>query len=213
MALKNVFKGIGKRAAKAAGRASAASKRAYKKLAEEGAKKTTKATTKKGPISKKDFTKRGSATGKSKYGTKGSGKGYAAYVKGFGKTGKTGKTTGKGTKGKGTAWYNKKVNPFGKGVSAKDAFTAIPRGVVGAAKFAKKKPVDAIAYTVAGNFVGKKLGLWGGNKGKNTPAPKPEIKNYIPKTKVKKIKAYGGRTAPSMKSNGGLRYVNGKWTR
>jgi hypothetical protein len=209
-AAKGLAKKLFKSGSKAASKTKEAIKRGYKSAVKEGSKKTAKTTTKKGPISRKEFKKRGTKTGKGKYGTKGSAKGYAAYERSFGKTGKT---TGKGTKGKGTAWYNKKYNPLGKGISAKSVVTAIPRGVVGAAKFAKNKPVDAIAYTVAGNWAGKKLGLWGNNKGKNTPAPKPEIKNYIPKTKPKKIKAYGGRTAPSMKSSGGLRYINGKWTR
>ena len=214
------LKGLTKSAARAIGKhgkkATDAIKKSYKQGVKEGSKKTAKTTSKKGPNSRKEFTKRGSATGKGKYGTKGSAKGYAAYVKSFGKTGKT---TGKGTKGKGTAWYNKKYNPLGKGVSAKNVVTAIPRGVVGTAKWAKSNPVDAIVYGVGANWAGKKLGLWG-NKSKNTPEPIKQTKpNYIGPNKIKSIerdggpvRAHGGRVAPGMKT-GGLRYINGKWVR
>ena len=216
-ALKGIGKKIGKQLGKASKKTKDAIKRGYDSAVKEGSKKTAKTTAKK-PISKKEFTKRGSATGKSKYGTKGSSKGYAAYVKGFNKTGKT---TGKGTKGKGTktkkSILDRNINP----ISGKKTIRGTGKAIGNVVSWARKNPVDAIVYGAAGNWVGKKLGLWGGKGSKNTPeVPKMEKRNYIPKSKNKSIertggpiKAYGGRKAPAMKSGGGLRYVNGKWIR
>jgi hypothetical protein len=201
-----------------------------KNLGKKGIKAIKGAFKKKKKVTKAQYKARGSSKPgrKSKYGTKGSTKGWTAFdAAQTGKTGaKTGKTTGKGKgkttgKGKSTAWYDKKWNPFGKGISAKNTVTAIPRGVVGAAKFAYKKPVDAIAYTVAGNWAGKKLGLWG-NKGKQNKieVPKPKKHNYIPKINTQSIertggpvRAHGGRVTPGMKTGGSLKWINGKWVR
>ena len=97
MAVKNIFKKIASGASKAASKASSKAKKAYKA-----------ATKKKKVITKKQYTQRGSTTGrKSKYGTKGSSKGWAAFNKTQG-----GKTAGKGTKGGKKSILDKNINPF-----------------------------------------------------------------------------------------------------
>ena len=169
-----------------------------------------KATKKKNLVTESQYTARGSAKpgGKSKYGTKGSKKGWKAF---------NAKQTGKGAKGK-KSILDRNINPIAGKKTIRGAATGI-KNLVG---WARKNPVDAIVYGTAANWGGKKLGLWGGKGSKNTPeAPKMEKRNYIPKKNKNMtiertggpVKAYGGAKAPSMKSSGGLRYVNGKWVR
>ena len=141
MAVKNIFKKIASGASKAASKASSKAKKAYKA-----------ATKKKKVITKKQYTQRGSTTGrKSKYGTKGSSKGWAAFNKTQG-----GKTAGKGTKGGKKSILDKNINPFKGEKTIRGAGQTI-KGVV---NWARKNPVDAIVYGAAGNWAGKKLGLW-----------------------------------------------------
>jgi hypothetical protein len=160
-----------------------------KKTAQEGSKKTVtpkpkkKVTPKyegetprvrvKKPLTKKQFKQKGTAQGskrKSPYGTKGSTKGYAAYIKNFGKTGKTGKTTGK-TTGKSTgkstgkkSVLDRNINPF----AGKRTIRGAGQTIGSAIKFVRKNPGTSALYGLGTHYAGKQLGLWGRDK-VNTP--------------------------------------------
>tara|TARA_R110002020_G_scaffold62674_2_gene167440 strand:- start:342 stop:911 length:570 start_codon:yes stop_codon:yes gene_type:complete len=185
---KSIIKGIAKGASKASKRIKGAFKK--KKL-----------------ITKKQFTQRGSATGrKSKFGTKGSAKGWAA----FNKTQTGAKTATKGAKGK-KSIFDRNINPLAGKKTLRGAGQSIKSG----ATWVKQNPGTAALYGLGIHYTGKQLGAWGG-KNKNTPEPKPEIRNYIPKPKPKKLSRGGSssRVGPGMNAGGGgLRYINGKWTR
>jgi hypothetical protein len=229
--LLNFGKGIGKQIAKS--RPGKAVGDYVKKTTEAGAKKAAKETTKKTKVTPKTKVKT-KVTPKSKYGTKGSHAGWAKFNRTQSKKGFKGKKiskkqfTSRGSakpkttaKPKGSV-FDKNINPFSGKFSAKDFGKGLYQKPIALGKWALNNKAEAIAYTVAGNWAGKKLGLWGGPK-PATQTNKPEYKNYMDKPKKRTyqsfertggpVRAYGGRVTPGMKTGGGLKWRDGKWVR